>query len=168
MKQGPRYYIKPRRQREGKTDYRKRFKLLKSRTTRIVIRNSIKNICVQFIEYNENGDKILASAISQELKNKYKWDFSTSTTPAAYLTGLLSAKRAKDNGVLKGIPDIGRQIPVKGSKVFAAIKGVIDAGVECPYNEEKFPSKDRLMGKHINDKIEIKVLDLKTKIIGGK
>ena len=168
MKQGPRYYIKPRRQREGKTDYRKRLKLLKSRTTRIVIRNSVRNIRVQFIEYSEGGDKILASAFSQELTNKYKWDFSTSTTPAAYLTGLLAAKRAKDNGVIKGIPDIGRQNPSTGSKVFAAIKGVIDLGIECPYNETKFPSDDRIMGKHLDDKIMIKVSDVKTKIIGGK
>ena len=168
MKQGPRYYIKPRRQREGKTDYRKRFKLLKSRQTRIVIRNSLRNIRVQFIEYNENGDKILSSAFSQELKNKYKWDFSTSSTPAAYLTGLLSAKRAMDNGVKQGIPDIGRQVPVKGSKVFAAIKGVIDAGIDCPYNEEKFPSEDRIMGNHLDEKIKSNVADIKSKIIGGK
>ncbi|MCJ7572130.1 MAG: 50S ribosomal protein L18, partial [Candidatus Thermoplasmatota archaeon] len=30
MKGGPRYHIKPRRRREGKTDYRKRLALLKS------------------------------------------------------------------------------------------------------------------------------------------
>ena len=31
MKQGPRYHVKPRRRREGRTDYRQRLKLLKSR-----------------------------------------------------------------------------------------------------------------------------------------
>jgi len=70
MKQGPRYYTKPRRRREGKTDYRKRLRLLKSRKTRIVVRNSLKNICVQFVGYDEVGDKILASAISKELIKK--------------------------------------------------------------------------------------------------
>lgn len=168
MKQGPRYYIKPRRRREGKTDYKKRFELLKSRNTRIVVRNSLKNIYVQFVEYDEAGDRVLASAISKELTNNYQWNYSTSTTPAAYLTGILAAKRAKDNGIKKGVLDIGRQIPVKGSKVFAALKGVIDAGIECPYSVEKLPDENRIMGKHLNDKITTKLLDIKSKIIGGK
>ena len=35
----------------------------------------------------------------------------------------------KENGVKEGVLDIGRKIPVKGSKVFAALKGVLDAGI---------------------------------------
>ena len=167
MKQGPRYYIKPRRRREGKTDYRKRLKLLKSRKTRIVVRNSLKNIYVQFVEYDEVGDKIFASAVSKELINKYQWNFPTSTTPAAYLTGLLAAKRAKDKGVSKGVLDIGLKTPVKGSKVFAALKGVLDAGIECPHSDDKLPSEDRLLGKHLDEKITNNVTNIKSKIIGG-
>jgi large subunit ribosomal protein L18 len=168
MKQGPRYYIKPRRRREGITDYQRRLKLLKSRRTRIVVRNSIKNISVQFVEYNEIGDKILASAVSKELIKYYKWNHSTSTTPAAYLTGILAAKRAKDVNIDNGVLDIGRQIPVKGSKVFAALKGVLDAGIECPHSDSQLPKEDRLMGKHLNEKISSEVIDIKQKIIGGK
>jgi large subunit ribosomal protein L18 len=167
MKQGPRYYTKPRRRREGKTDYRKRFNLLKSRETRIVVRNSLKNIYVQFVEYNEAGDKILASAISRELPKIYQWDFSTSTTPAAYLTGLLAATRAKEKGINTGVLDIGRKIPVKGSKVFAVLKGVLDAGIKCPHNDEKIPDEERLLGKHLDEKITAKVTSIKSKIIGG-
>ena len=168
MKHGPRYYIKPRRQREGKTDYRRRLRLLKSRKTRIVVRNSLKNICIQFVEYDEIGDKILASAISKELTKNYQWDYSTSTTPAAYLTGLLAAKRARDSGVNEGVLDIGRQLPVKGSKVFAALKGVLDAGIECPHNDDKLPNEDRILGKHLDEKITNMVIDIKSKIIGGE
>jgi len=168
MKHGPRSYTKPRRRREGKTDYRKRFRLLKSRKTRIVVRNSLKNICVQFVEYDEVGDKILASAISKELTKNYQWDYSTSTTPAAYLTGLLAAKRAKARGVNEGVLDMGRQLPVKGSKVFAALKGTLDAGIECPHNAEKLPDEDRILGKHLEEKISNDVTDIKSKIIGGK
>jgi large subunit ribosomal protein L18 len=167
MKQGPRYYIKPRRRREGKTDYRKRLKLLKSRKTRIVVRNSLKNIYVQFVEYDEVGDKILASAVSKELVNNYQWNFPTSTTPAAYLTGILAAKRAKDNGVIEGVLDIGLKTPVKGSKVFAALKGILDAGIECPHSDEKLPSEDRILGRHLNEKIANNVTNVKSKIIGG-
>lgn len=168
MKQGPRYYTKPRRRREGKTDYRKRLRLLKSRKTRIVVRNSLKNICVQFVGYDEVGDKILASAISKELIKNYQWEYSTSTTPAAYLTGLLAAKRAKDSGISEGVLDIGRRLPVKGSKVFAALKGTLDAGIECPHDAKQLPDEDRLLGKHLDGKITAKVTDIKSKIIGGK
>ncbi|MDH7517970.1 MAG: 50S ribosomal protein L18 [Candidatus Thermoplasmatota archaeon] len=168
MTHGPRYKIKTRRRREGKTDYRKRLALLKSRKTRIVVRKTIKNTQVQFVEYNEIGDKVLVSAMSKELASKYNWKYSTSTTPAAYLTGLLAGKRAVDKGIKEGVLDIGRYTPATGSKVFAALKGVLDAGIECSFNEEKIPSDERLFGKHLNKEIEPSVKDIKDKIIGGK
>jgi len=168
MKQGPRYHVKLRRRREGKTDHRKRLRLLRSRKTRIVVRNSLKNVRVQFVKYNEDGDKIIASATSNELINKYQWKYSTSTTPAAYLTGLLAGKRAMDKGISEGVLDIGRQLPVKGSKNFAALKGVLDAGINCPHSNEKIPSEDRISGKHLNKEIMASVNDFKSKIIGGK
>ena len=46
MSQGPRYRIKLRRRREGRTDYRHRLALLKSGETRIAVRRSLKNIRV--------------------------------------------------------------------------------------------------------------------------
>ena len=166
MKQGPRFHVKLRRRREGKTDYRKRLKLLKSRKIRIVVRNSLKNIRVQFVEYYEDGDKVLASAISSELINKYQWKYSTSTTPAAYLTGILAGKRAIDKGINEGILDIGRQIPVSGSKNFAALKGVLDSGIKCTYNTEKIPSDKRILGKHLNKEIAVAINQIKNSIIG--
>jgi len=168
MKQGPRYRVKPRRRREGRTDYRKRLKLLKSRKTRLVVRKSLRNTLVQFIEYKKDGDNVIATATSKELATKYNWKFSTSTTPAAYLTGLLAGKRAKEKGITNCILDTGRHVPVTGSKIFASLKGVVDAGVECPHNEEKIPSEDRIMGKHLNKDIISAVNDVKSKIIGGK
>ncbi len=168
MKTGPNYHIKPRRRREGKTDYRKRLALLKSRTTRIVIRKSIKNTTIQFINYNEKGDTIVAAATSKELLKKYNWSYSTSTTPAAYLTGLLAGKRAKEQGITECILDIGRYVPVTGSKVFAGLKGVIDVGIDCPHNEEKIPSEERIMGEHLDKKIKNDINTIKEKIIGGK
>lgn len=168
MKQGPRYHVKPRRQREGKTDYRKRLKLLRSRKTRMVVRKSLKNTQVQFVEYHESGDNIVASAISKELVSKYKWKYSASTTPAAYLTGILAGKRAKDKGINECVLDVGRYLPVTGSKIFASLKGALDAGVDCPHNEEKLPNEDRIMGKHLDKNIMSAVEDIKNKIIGGK
>lgn len=167
MKQGPRYHVKPRRRREGKTDYRKRLNLLRSRKIRIVVRKSLNNTQVQFVEYKEEGDNIIASAKSNEL-NKYNWKFSTSTTPAAYLTGLLAGKRAVDKGISECVLDIGRHPPVTGSKLFASLKGVVDAGINCPFSEEKLPNEDRLMGKHLDKDVTPAVNDVKNKIIGGK
>jgi large subunit ribosomal protein L18 len=168
MKPGPRYHIKPRRRREGKTDYRKRLALLKSRNTRIVIRKSIKNTTIQFVNYNEKGDNIVAAATSKELVKKYNWKYSTSTTPAAYLTGILAGKRAKEQGITECVLDIGRYVPVTGSKVFAGLKGVVDAGINCPHNQEKIPSKERIMGQHLDKNITNDVNTIKDKIIGGK
>lgn len=168
MRQGPRYHVKPRRRREGRTDYRKRLGLLKSRKTRIVVRRTLKNTIVQFVKYNESGDEILVTVISNELVKKYNWKYSTSTTPAAYLTGLLAGKKAVDKGIKEGVLDIGRYVPSTGSKVFAVLKGVLDAGVECPYNEEKIPKEDRILGKHLNKEIMPVVNDIKNKIIGGE
>lgn len=168
MKQGPRYHVKPRRRREGITDYRKRLNLLRSNKTRMVVRKSSKNTQIQFVEYKEIGDNILVSANSNELKIKYGWDFSTSSTPAAYLTGVLAGKRAKDKGINECILDIGRNVPVTGSKIFASLKGVLDTGINCPHDEEKLPNDDRINGKNLDEKILPIINDIKNKIIGGK
>jgi len=168
MKAGPRYHVKPRRHREGRTDYRKRLRLLKSRKMRIVVRKSLKNISVQFVEYNQEGDKIIISTLSSELVKKYNWKYSVSSTPAAYLTGLLAGKKAVDKGIKEGILDIGRYRPSNGNKLFATLKGVVDAGIQCPHDKEIIPSEDRILGKHIDEKIAPLAGEIKDKIIGGK
>lgn len=168
MNQGPRYHVKPRRRREGITDYRKRLKLLRSGKVRAVVRKSIKNTQVQIIEYKEKGDSILVSANSNELKSKYNWKFSTSTTPAAYLTGFLAGMRAKEKKISECILDTGRHPPITGSKIFASVKGLNDAGVKCAFSEEKLPNEDRITGKHLTGDITPAINDIKNKISGGK
>jgi large subunit ribosomal protein L18 len=167
MNQGPRYQMKPRLRREGRTDYRLRLALLKSGEPRIVVRRSLKNIRVQFIEYTETGDRVVVSAMGSDLAKQFKWKHSLSSTPAAYLTGLLAGSKAKKEGLKSGVLDIGRQVPVKGSKVFAALQGVLDAGITCPHGEEMIPDQDRLFGKHIDKKIEQDVTSIKNDITGG-
>ena len=168
MTRGPRYNVKPRRRRVGRTDYRRRLNLLRSGKTRVVVRKTLNNTIIQLIDYKEEGDSIIVSANSNELKKKYNWKFSTSTTPAAYLTGLLAGKKAKDKGISECVLDIGRHPPVTGSKIFASLKGIIDAGVNCPHNEEKIPSEERIMGKHLDGSIMTVVDEIKNKIVGGK
>lgn len=168
MTHGPRYHVKPRRQRQGRTDYRKRLKLLKSRKVRLVVRKSIKNTRVQFVEYHAEGDVVLAQAVSDELQKQYGWKQSTATTPAAYLTGFLAGTKAKQQKISDVVLDIGRYVPAKGSKLFAVVKGVLDAGVSCPHDDAMLPSEDRLMGKHLNAELSSAVEKVKQKVAGGK
>jgi large subunit ribosomal protein L18 len=94
------------------------------------------------------GDQVLSAANSRELVKKYGWKAATGNIPAAYLTGLLCGLKAKAAGIDSAILDIGMAIPTKGSKVFAILHGVLDAGVEVPHGEEKIVP-DRAKGDHI-------------------
>jgi large subunit ribosomal protein L18 len=123
---------------------------------------------VQFVEYNPQGDKILVSAISNELTKNYGWKYSASNTPAAYLTGLLAGKRAMEKGIEQGVLDIGLYHPTVGSTLFASLKGVLDAGIECPHDAQMLPKDERIYGVHINKEIKSLVGDIKTKIKGDK
>jgi large subunit ribosomal protein L18 len=147
MARGSTYHVPPRRRREGKTDYQARKALVLSGTPRLVPRSTVKNVVVQIIVAKPEGDEVLASAHSRELK-KYGWKAPTGNVPAAYLTGLLCGLKAKAKGVTKAVLDIGLVAPTKGSKVFAALGGVVDAGVDVPHDEKKIV-KERSEGKHI-------------------
>jgi large subunit ribosomal protein L18 len=103
---------------------------------------------VQIVNATVTGDITEASAISSELAT-HGWVASTNNLPSAYLTGLLAGLRAKSRGVDYAVLDIGLIPPVKGSKVYAALKGVVDAGLEVPHDPEVLPDEDRLTGKHI-------------------
>jgi large subunit ribosomal protein L18 len=69
---------------------------------------------------------------------------------------MILANKAKQKNIGEAILDLGLQIPHKGSKLYAALKGATDAGLSVPANEKIFPSAERLSGKHItNDKTVI-------------
>jgi len=158
------YLIQFKRRREDKTNYRKRIALLKSGKTRLVIRRSLSNITVQFVDFIPNGDKTVACATSTELK-KLGWN-RTGNVPASYLTGLLAGKKAKDKKVEEAILDMGLHISTKGSRIYAALKGVLDSGIKVPCSEEILPSDDRIKGKHISKDLEKQFDDVKNKIVG--
>jgi large subunit ribosomal protein L18 len=152
------------RRREKKTNYKKRLALLKSGKTRLVIRKSLSNVSVQFINFKSEGDETIVSASSTELK-KLGWN-RTGNTPAAYLTGLLAGKKAKDKKIEKAILDLGLQTSTKGSRIYAALKGVLDSGIKVPHSEDILPSEDRIKGKHISEEIEKQFEEIKNKIVG--
>ena len=146
---GPRYRVPFRRRREGKTDYRARKALILSKLPRIVARGSLNHMTVQVVKAKIEGDEVLTSAHSKELTKKFGWKGSCGNTPAAYLTGFLCGLKALEKGIKKAILDIGLKTPTKGSKVFAVLKGLLDAGVEVPHGEEKLPDESRIRGEHI-------------------
>ena len=151
MATGPRYRVPFRRRREGKTNYRVRRALVLSRVPRLVVRLTLKHAIVQVIEAEAIGDKVMVSAHSNELAKTYGWKSNNGNTPSAYLTGLLCGLKAKAKGIDEAFLDTGLHIPSKGTRLFAALKGVVDAGVEVPHSEEILPDEDRLSGKHIAD-----------------
>lgn len=150
MARGPRYVVKFRRRREGKTNYRKRLALLKSGKPRFVFRRTLTKIIGQVITYEEKGDKTLVAVTSEELK-KFGWKAGLKNTPASYLTGLLLGLKAKEKGINEGVFDLGLYSPTRGNRAFAFLKGLVDAGIKIPHSEERFPSEDRIKGVHISN-----------------
>ncbi len=155
MARGPRYRVKFRRRREGKTNYRRRLGLIKSGKPRVVVRITNKHVIVQFAEAKVEGDRILASATSRELIKKYGWLGDENNLPAAYLVGYLAGHKALKAGIKEGVADIGLHRPTRGARVFAAIKGVVDAGVHVPMGEEVVPDEERMRGEHIKSYAEM-------------
>ncbi|MHA2081022.1 MAG: 50S ribosomal protein L18 [Candidatus Thorarchaeota archaeon] len=148
MAQGPTFRVKFRRRRAGKTNYYRRRRLLLSRRPRLVVRKSNTNTIVQIVNASVVGDLTVASAISTELGG-HGWTAGTGNIPAAYLTGFLAGLRAKSRGVKEAILDVGLNPPVKGSRVYAALKGAVDAGLDVPHNPEVLPNESRVSGEHI-------------------
>ena len=148
MKQ--RYTLKYRRRREGKTNYKKRITFLKSGKPRLTIRRSLTNMYVQLIKFDPKGDLIITSGSGLDLK-KMGWKYGLSNLPAAYLTGLITGKKIKAKGINDAILDIGVQKSVAGSRIYAALKGVIDAGINVPHSDDVLPKDDRIKGKHISE-----------------
>lgn len=148
MATGSRYFVPFRRRREGKTDYYQRTRLVVADVPRMVVRKTNRHIIVQLVTAEMDGDRTLVAANSKELE-QYGYKGSTSNTPAAYLTGMLFAVKAKKAQQDSAILDIGLNRATPGARVFAALKGAVDAGLDIPYGEEILPSEDRLKGAHI-------------------
>ncbi len=149
---GPHYRVPLRRRREGRTDYRRRLRLLRASVPRAVVRKTNTGVIVQVTGFSDRGDTILASAVARDLV-KLGWTGPTGNVPAAYLTGLLAGRRAVGKGVTTAVLDLGRQAPTKGGRVFAVLKGLVDAGLEVPHDEGVLPGDDRIKGAHLGPDI---------------
>ena len=135
-----------RRRKEAKTDYKARLNLLKSNKPRLVIRKTNRYIIAQIVESNLAQDKVIADFSSQDLLEK-GWPKekagSLKSLQAAYLTGFGLVKKMKSHQK-EMILDIGLNAKVKGSRIFAALKGAVEAGLKINHTKEIFPTEERL------------------------
>jgi len=141
-----------RRLREEKTNYKKRGTMLMGKRDFITVNITNENTQVQILKPGMTGDTVIASAHSRYLLEK-GWKGSRKSVPAAYLTGYLAGKKALGQGAKDAILYTGTRRYTQ--RMAAALKGIIDAGVQVPASEETFPSDDRINGEHLTVKNDI-------------
>ncbi|XP_031101223.1 60S ribosomal protein L5-like [Ipomoea triloba] len=136
---------------------------------RFVVRFTNKDIIAQIVSASIAGDMILASAYAHELP-RYGLEVGLTNYAAAYCTGLLLARRllqklemaeeyegnveatGEDYSVEPGesrmpfraLLDVGLIRTTTGNRVFGALKGALDGGIDIPHSDKRFAgfSKD--------------------------
>lgn len=148
MTRGKIRVIGHRRRRQGRTDYRHRLGLLKSGRPRLVVRRSLSSISCQIMEHSPRGDKSLVTVTSRQL-DRFGWKGPRGNIPGAYLTGLLCGVMARKGGVKSAVLDTGLQSSTRGSRIYGALRGALDAGLEIPHSPDVLPPEERIRGAHI-------------------
>ncbi|WP_337860250.1 50S ribosomal protein L18 [Ferroplasma sp.] len=137
----------------GITDYQKRYRLLKSDITRAVIRPTNKGMMIQFVDYNPSGDNVRVTVTNITLQKEY--GVHGNNIQAMYLAGYLAGKKAEGKGIESAILDTGRYKFIHGGRLAAALKGIVDSGIDIPVNEDVFPDESRINGEHLKNKVDI-------------
>jgi len=135
---------------------------------RLVVRFTNKDVICQVVYARLEGDYVLCAAYSHELP-RYGIKVGLTNYAAAYATGLLLARRLLTKlglaDAYKGVEeadgayyvveenddgprpfrcylDIGLQRTTTGARIFAAMKGAVDGGLEIPHKEKRFVGYD--------------------------
>ncbi|XP_046742950.1 60S ribosomal protein L5 [Diprion similis] len=135
---------------------------------RLIVRLSNKDITCQVAYSRIEGDKIVCAAYSHELP-KYGVKVGLTNYASAYCTGLLLARRllkklGLDNlyagttdvngdeynveelddgpGAFRCYLDTGLMRTTTGARVFGAMKGAVDGGLNIPHSTKRFPGYD--------------------------
>merc|ERR1711878_218979 len=135
---------------------------------RMIVRSSNKDITCQIAYARLEGDRIVAAAYSHELP-RYGVKVGLTNYAAAYCTGLLLARRVlkqlnldeayqgndsidgelynvEDNddgpGAFRCYLDVGLARTTTGARVFGAMKGAADGGLDIPHSTKRFPGYD--------------------------
>merc|ERR1712227_1165755 len=162
---------------------------------RFVVRFTRKDIICQVFYSKIVGDECICAVYAHELP-RYGVKVGLTNYSAAYCAGLLCARRLlkkykldetfvgteevtaeyegcevegddEDRSAFKALLDVGLKPTTLGSKIFAALKGAFDGGLEIPHNEKKFygydaeekaydaeEHKDRILGGHVKTYME--------------
>ena len=157
---------------------------------RLVVRFTNKDIICQVIYAKVQGDFVLCTAYAHELP-KFGLKVGLTNYAAAYCTGLLLARRIlKKLGLdadYQGVSevtgrmyhvqaegerrpfrcnlDIGLAFTTTGNRVFAALKGAVDGGLDIPHTNRRFYGfvdgrfnaemmRERIMGEHVSSYME--------------
>jgi large subunit ribosomal protein L18 len=152
-----------RRRLEAKTDYKSRLALLQSGMPRLVVRKSNRYMTAQIVKSELAQDKVIAGATSKILLSKgwpKEMSGSLKSLPAAYLLGLVIGKFAVKAGIKKAILDIGMNRNIKNSRLYALLKGALDAGMEISCGKDVLPSMEIIKNtkiKELFDKIAAEI-----------
>lgn len=135
---------------------------------RLIVRITNKDIICQIASAKIEGDHVLCAAYSHELP-KYGIKVGLTNYAAAYCTGLLLARRVLkklgldglykgnqdingdmynvedldgESGAFRAHLDVGLARTTTGARVFGALKGAADGGIDIPHSESRFPGYD--------------------------
>lgn len=135
---------------------------------RLVVRVSNKKVVCQIVHAKMIGDFTICQATSHELP-RYGCKVGLTNYAACYATGLLCARRLLKKLDMDGdyegqtevdgemytveqegekrpftcLLDVGLVRTTTGAKVFGALKGAADGGLNIPHSEKRFPGYDR-------------------------
>lgn len=130
---------------------------------RFVVRFSNKDIVAQIVSATITGDMVLAAAYARELP-RYGLEVGLTNYAAAYCTGLLLARRvlkmlemdeeyegnveatgedfsvepAESRRPFRALLDVGLIRTTTGNRVFGAVKGALDGGLDIPHSDKRF------------------------------
>ena len=157
------------RRRTAETDYHRRMRMLRGGVPRAVVRVSNTQVTCQLVCYETSGDKVLVSVTGKTLVDKHKWPPTSSrkSVPACYLVGIALGKLALEAGHSKAILDIGLAASSRGSRAYAALRGMVEAGLDVPHSEEILPPDERVNGNHIGESLAKAVSETKKSIEGA-
>jgi len=142
---------------------------------RFVVRFSNRDITCQIFSADMTHDVCMASAYAHELK-RYGIKLGLTNYAAAYCTGLLLARRVnakfnldyegqtdvngedfnveadpEGNAPFKANLDVGLRRTTTGARIFGALKGVTDGGLNVPHNDRRFPGTKKEDGDYVAD-----------------
>jgi len=143
---------------------------------RFVVRITNKDVICQIFSSDLTHDVCLASAYAHELK-RFGLSLGLTNYAAAYCTGLLLARRVNvkysldkeyegnttvdgadynveagpDRAPFKALLDVGLTRTTTGARVFGALKGACDGGIDVPHKDRRFPGSKREDGKWVSD-----------------